>query len=62
MKDIEKTSSEFKLNALSWKCQETGLTYGKLRSLYSSKEIQEVYDEYEKLLIARRKGISSEKA
>ena len=44
------------LKAISWKCEETGLSYGKLVSQYSPQELNQIYREYEEMLAAKEKN------
>lgn len=43
-------SKNEKINAISWKCDELGISYGKLMCRISESEIEQIYDEYEKVL------------
>ena len=43
-----------RINAITWKCNQMGLTYGQFVNRYSEKEMQDVYREYELLLSERR--------
>lgn len=42
------------LQAISWKCAQTGLSYGKLINTYSPHELNEIYKEYEEMLEKRK--------
>ncbi|MGN0803662.1 MAG: hypothetical protein ACI4MF_13805 [Candidatus Faecivicinus sp.] len=48
-------SKNEKINAISWKCDELGISYGKLMCRISESEIEQIYDEYEKVLSEREK-------
>lgn len=61
MNPIGSTSNNYQLDAISWKCQETGLSYGKLISQCTDAEILKIYEEYRAMLIARKKGEKPEK-
>ncbi|MGN0801793.1 MAG: hypothetical protein ACI4MF_04255 [Candidatus Faecivicinus sp.] len=48
-------SQNEKLQALTWKCNELDISYGQLMCKSSSREIAQIYDEYEKVLAEREK-------
>lgn len=54
MQDIKTLSNQFRLDAIAWKCQQIGLSYGQLMNTYRNAEIQQVYEEFKKVVIARR--------
>lgn len=43
------------MKALSWKCDQLGISYGKLMNQSTSHDLYEIYKEYEDLLEKRRK-------
>lgn len=43
-----------RINAITWKCSQLGMTYGQFVNRYSEKEMQDVYREYELRLAERR--------
>jgi len=43
------------LSAISWKCDQLGISYGKLVNQCSHHELMEIYREYEEMLIQRQK-------
>lgn len=43
-----------RINAITWKCNQLGMTYGQFVNRYSEKEMQDVYREYELRLAERR--------
>ena len=56
-------SNEEKWNALVWKCDQVGLTYGKYISQCSNTEIEGIYKEYEsKFHVHRMNGNTQKKS
>lgn len=55
-------TTEQKFKALTWKCDQLGISYGKLRSISSEKDIQKICQEYEKELAERKKRKRAEAA
>lgn len=43
-----------RINAITWKCAQMGITYGRFVNRYSESDMQNVYREYELLLFERR--------
>lgn len=54
MNDMGSTSYNYRLDAISWKCQQTGLTYGQLMNSYGRSELNKIYAEYREVLNARK--------
>lgn len=54
-------SAKDQLKAIAWKCEETGLSYGKLVSQFSTQELYQVYSDYEKMIAAKEKKQPSPK-
>lgn len=54
MNDMKTTDNQFHLEAIAWKCHQTGLRYGQLMNSYRSSEIQQIYDEFREVVIARK--------
>ena len=59
MHDMKTMDNQFHLDAIAWKCQQTGLSYGQLMNLYRNSEIQQIYDEFKEVVIARKQKNSA---
>lgn len=46
-----------RLDAIAWKCEQIGLSYGELMNSYTAAELEFVYDEYERVLKEREDKI-----
>lgn len=54
MHDVKTMDKQFQLDAIAWKCRQTGLSYGQLMNSYSGSEIQQIFNEFKKVVNARK--------
>ena len=59
---MQMLATEQKFKALTWKCDQLNISYGKLRAISSEEDIRKICQEYEKELAARRKRKKDEPA
>ena len=61
MNDIGSTSNNQQLDAICWKCQEMGISYGKLVSQCTDGELRRICDEFQAMQKERRKEKAAQK-